>query len=252
MYFGHKILTFKKTSHRQPLYNYLQTGPWVLFLQCAVHAGFMGSNLVTLEISHSAILGIRSHVTNEKESPESRTEDSGLPFSHVLGYLSISSYLFYLKKNKTWWQLPWISKSGCILSLVCFIGCAWHIPQIHLWCNTCWPLGNQHGGRAVSINILANKHWFGLSYYLLHFETFLFIAIIKLQLLSPLHIFLRLGFEKWSIDSGGSKGLTPPDQNFLNFLQFLGNCVCWRLPPGGLAPSPKGNAGSVPDRKDFC
>ena len=30
-----------------------------------------------------------------------------------------------------------------------FITCMQWIPQIHLWCDTCWPLGDQRGGRAV-------------------------------------------------------------------------------------------------------
>ena len=39
------------------------------------------------------------------------------------------------------------------------------------------------------------------------------------------------------------------DQNFLNFMQFLGKSgkfVCWR-PPQGLAPPPTGNPVSAPD-----
>ena len=29
-------------------------------------------------------------------------------------------------------------------------------PQIHLWCNTCWLYGGQHGSRAFSIRVLAD------------------------------------------------------------------------------------------------
>ena len=39
---------------------------------------------------------------------------------------------------------------------------------------------------------------------------------------------------------GGSNG-APPDQNFLNFMQFLGKFVCWRLPPTGNPGSAPGN-----------
>ena len=46
-------------------------------------------------------------------------------------------------------------------SLACFIACAQWNPQIHLWCNTCWPLGSQDASRAILIHILANKHWWG-------------------------------------------------------------------------------------------
>ena len=31
-------------------------------------------------------------------------------------------------------------------------------PQIHLWCNTCRPLGNQHGSRAFSMHIPADQN----------------------------------------------------------------------------------------------
>ena len=52
--------------------------------------------------------------------------------------------------------------------------------------------------------------------------------------------------------SGGFKGRPPPhtDQNFLNFMQFLGKI--WQIcmlasPPGGMAPPPTGNPGSSPE-----
>ena len=32
--------------------------------------------------------------------------------------------------------------------LACFVTWVQTIPQIHLWCNTCWPLDGQHGNRA--------------------------------------------------------------------------------------------------------
>ena len=34
-------------------------------------------------------------------------------------------------------------------------------PQIHHWCNTCWPLSGQHGSQAILIHIHVNKHWLG-------------------------------------------------------------------------------------------
>ena len=46
---------------------------------------------------------------------------------------------------------------------VCFIALTQLISELHLWCNTCWPLGKQHGGWAVSIHIHGNKHWWGSS-----------------------------------------------------------------------------------------
>ena len=40
-----------------------------------------------------------------------------------------------------WQHLPLVSKPGWILLLVCLVSCMKHIPQIHLWCDTCWPFG---------------------------------------------------------------------------------------------------------------
>ena len=36
-------------------------------------------------------------------------------------------------------------------------------PEIHLWCNTCWPLGGKHGSRAVLFRIPVSKHWWSLN-----------------------------------------------------------------------------------------
>ena len=52
------------------------------------------------------------------------------------------------------------------------------------------------------------------------------------------------------IPSGGFRGGARPAQNFLNFMQFFakfGKIICWRPPPGGLAPPPTGNPGSAPE-----
>ena len=36
--------------------------------------------------------------------------------------------------------------------LVCFLTCAQWIPQIHLWCDTCWPLDSQYGSQSRSLH----------------------------------------------------------------------------------------------------
>ena len=41
-------------------------------------------------------------------------------------------------------------------SFACFVVCVHWILQIHLWCNTCWPLGGQHGTQAFSIHVLTD------------------------------------------------------------------------------------------------
>ena len=42
------------------------------------------------------------------------------------------------------------------LSLASFLTCMQWIPQIHLWCNTCWPLSGQHGSWFFFIHVLAD------------------------------------------------------------------------------------------------
>ena len=50
----------------------------------------------------------------------------------------------------------WVSKSGWISSFACFITHMQWISQIHLWCNTCWPVGGQDIARGILINVLAH------------------------------------------------------------------------------------------------
>ena len=42
------------------------------------------------------------------------------------------------------WHLSWVSTPKWIPLLVCFIAYVQWIPQIRLWCDTCWPLGGHH------------------------------------------------------------------------------------------------------------
>ena len=56
-----------------------------------------------------------------------------------------------------WWCLPWVSRPGWTSLIACFVVCVKQNPQIHLWCDTCWPLGSQHGCKAISIHILMNN-----------------------------------------------------------------------------------------------
>ena len=43
-------------------------------------------------------------------------------------------------------------KARVDLSLVCFVACMQWIPEIHLWCNTCWLYKCQHGSRSHSLH----------------------------------------------------------------------------------------------------
>ena len=40
--------------------------------------------------------------------------------------------------------------------LACTLSCLSTIPQIHLWCDTCWLYRDQHGGRAFLIHVPAD------------------------------------------------------------------------------------------------
>ena len=74
------------------------------------------------------------------------------------------------------------------------------------------------------------------------------IVITTFNLLSKLQTIDCLNFQ------GGGAGLAPTDQYFLNFMHFFdksGKFVCWRSPPGGLAPPPTGNSGSAPEMDSF-
>ena len=54
-----------------------------------------------------------------------------------------------------------------------FVTCAQWIPQIHLWCDTCWPLDDQHGSRAVMTHLLI--------------QTFVFVFISKTMSKTRMH-----------------------------------------------------------------
>ena len=53
-----------------------------------------------------------------------------------------------------WWHLDWVSRPEWIPLHVWFDACMQQIPLNHLWCDTCWPLGRQHGNWAVSSTYL--------------------------------------------------------------------------------------------------
>ena len=53
-----------------------------------------------------------------------------------------------------WWRLPWILKPGWISSLVCYLTCMQQNPQIHLWCDTWWPLGGKQQLAAAGSSLI--------------------------------------------------------------------------------------------------
>ena len=46
-------------------------------------------------------------------------------------------------------------------SHACFVTCVQWIPEIHLWCNTCWPLGGQHGSQSRSLHACSRGRMLG-------------------------------------------------------------------------------------------
>ena len=51
----------------------------------------------------------------------------------------------------------WFQSQG---GFACFFACVRQIPQIHFRCNTCWPLGGQHGSWAIlSIYLHTSMEW---------------------------------------------------------------------------------------------
>ena len=55
--------------------------------------------------------------------------------------------------SDVWWRLLWVSKPEWVLpysSLAEAYMLRYTFPEIHLWCDTCQPLGSQHGNWAVS------------------------------------------------------------------------------------------------------
>ena len=108
---------------------------------------------------------------NQMESIK-KGKEGGVIICCIRQLLLFNANFFLKKKRRTpvllvgplillFWTLvtlPWFSKPGWIPLLACFIACAQWNPQNHLWCGICWPLGDQHGGWAILIHLLANKH----------------------------------------------------------------------------------------------
>ena len=56
-----------------------------------------------------------------------------------------------------WWHLLWVSKPEWVLPYLSLAGAYvlhYTFPEIHLWCDTCQPLGSQHGSWAISSTYL--------------------------------------------------------------------------------------------------
>ena len=49
-----------------------------------------------------------------------------------------------------WWTSLLSFKARVDPLLVCFAACVHWIPEIHLWCDTCWPLDGQHDSWSYS------------------------------------------------------------------------------------------------------
>ena len=80
-------------------------------------------------------------------------------------YLDLTHVLFVGPLIPLFWTsgdiCPGFQSQG---GLICMLSCLRAIPQIHIWCDTCWPLDGQHGSQATLTHILAavrriHKHW---------------------------------------------------------------------------------------------
>ena len=61
-----------------------------------------------------------------------------------------------------WWCLLWVSKPEWVLpylSLAEAYVLHYTFPEIHLWCDTCRPLGSQHGSWAICSTYLGGIGW---------------------------------------------------------------------------------------------
>ena len=100
-----------------------------------------------------------------------------LKFRFIITFILVQFFKIY--GENLWWThvLLWGHWYPCYglmvtssLSFKARVGSFVHIwwmltlsifPKICFWCNTCWPLGSQHGNWVVLIYILMNKHWWG-------------------------------------------------------------------------------------------
>ena len=82
-----------------------------------------------------------------------------LVFVTVQVNIHLDNNLFFKKKfggKKSFLCGHWYPCFGLLVTctlggslFACFIACMQQIPQIHLWCDTCWPLSGQYGREAV-------------------------------------------------------------------------------------------------------
>ena len=72
-------------------------------------------------------------------------------------------FLKFFGRHKYFWWGHWYPCFGFLVmsnlslkakvspTLAWFVTCIQWIPQVHLWCNTCWPLGSQHHSTGLLI-----------------------------------------------------------------------------------------------------
>ena len=75
-------------------------------------------------------------------------------------------------------------------SLTCFVACVQWIPRIYLWCDTCWPLGSQHGSQdfwSIYLQIMCPQAFWRFeptTYWACHSTALLTIRPLRLGLSS--------------------------------------------------------------------
>ena len=89
-----------------------------------------------------------------------RYEKEGTSFKKSFHYAST----FCLGPVDFWWCIIWISKS--VYATFYTLGRGVHVIyaflEIHLWSDSCWTFGSQHGSQAILFHIPASRQWWGM------------------------------------------------------------------------------------------
>ena len=84
-------------------------------------------------------------------------------------------------------SLMWCSCFGLLIMLgqfLCFIACMQGNPQNHLWCDTCWPLGCQHGSQAPTSITGGSNPWLSLPQHNAHNHSSIWLGMFHIMQLN--------------------------------------------------------------------
>ena len=131
---------------------------------------FNSRPLPDTDVPRNKILPFKSFNELRTLSPLKISLVHGFPFCNLL-FFKPQDFATFLKKifggHKSFLWGHWYPCFGPVVMstlgfkargdplLVCFLTCVQWIPQIHLWCDTCWPLYSQHGSQSHSLHAVA-------------------------------------------------------------------------------------------------